>query len=228
MTTLRCWIVNTAFLPLSNFEHSSAYLHWYTHNYAFTYSFNPVNPTIYRSIDKVICCPLKWSQHQHTLAHFLDSKSCDSKHFTLFLGIIFFFNIVFVTEKYIMGKSEYNDTERGERLTLNVITSAKSIIWRMSMFIPWLSIVYFISSIIHFLAASMPSVCCTSMIWLLVVLRPSTPSMPITSWRPELKRSMTYIKNKWKNSFQHIAKQKMTTIWILSIIVWCCARCHMT
>lgn len=122
-----------------------------------------------------------------------------------------------------MGKREYNVMGWGKGRTLNVITSAKSIIWRISMLIPWLSIVYFISSIIHFLAASMPSVCCTSRTWLLVVLRPSMPSVPITSLRPVLKRCITYIKIKWKSSLWHTAKQKSDYNWVLSIpIVMLC------
>lgn len=47
------------FLPLSNFEYPSSYLHRDSHNDAFTYSLNPIIPPIYRSIEKVICCLFK-------------------------------------------------------------------------------------------------------------------------------------------------------------------------
>lgn len=56
---IECLNCHLAYIPLSNFKYSSAQLHGYTHDYAFTYSFNLVISTTYRSIEKVICCLLK-------------------------------------------------------------------------------------------------------------------------------------------------------------------------
>lgn len=121
----------------------------------------------------------------------------------------------------IRHKTTYWQTTGPENNTLYVITSAKSIICRLSMLIPWLAIVYCISSIIHLLAASIPSVCSTSMTWLLFVLLPSTPGMPMTAKRFVLQNKISHApqrKSEIIKSENH--NNSATNVGQVSIIFW--------
>ena len=81
--------------------------------------------------------------------------------------------------------------------TLNVISSASSASYacHMSASMEWLCMIFLISWMMQLCAASIPSVLCTSTIWLLSVVHRSinSPSIPITSSRPVLQ----YKKHAW-------------------------------
>ena len=64
-----------------------------------------------------------------------------------------------------------------------VMRSASNVMCRLSMYIPWLSIVTLISFMIVCLAASMPSVAPTSQVLFEVVLLKHTPLVARTSRR---------------------------------------------
>ena len=143
---------------------SQEHLHWspticsrIAHNDTLWYTCYLISLSKGWCIKKMICSFLKWSQHQDTILHLCNSKTCDAKDFTLQKNW---------TKCWIFGEN---------LLALYVITSPSSITCLGSMFMPCPFIVYWISLMIVCLEASIPSTLATSMTWLEDVHSPTIP-----------------------------------------------------